>query len=376
MGSTSKFAAVLVALGVLLASSVPSLAADRLQRDADALRALGVTGVLARLDTPTGTRTARSGVAEVGTTRPVPTEPHLRTASITKTFVATVILQLVAEGELELSDPVERWLPGVVTGNGNDGRKITIRQLLQQTSGLYNYSLDIYPSLATPEDYRRNRWQTATPSELVAIAMRHAPTDQTWTYVNTNYVLAGLVIKAVTGNDWSTEVRNRVIIPLHLRSTSLPGTWPFLPQPHARNYQQWTPGGELADTTIAVRRLDSGSDGSIISTAVDLNTFFSALIGGRLLPAAQLAEMRTTVTVPPDSRGLTAYGLGLYYRPLPCGGGAWNHGGNGLGYNTEVITTGTTTLTLAEFSRTFDPAVEEPREKARWGLVDRALCGA
>jgi len=378
---TRIMSALLAALGALAAAGPPAIAAPtrlQLQRDVDALRDLGVTGVLARLETPAGIQAVRSGVAEAGTFRPVPARPYLRAASITKTFVATVILQLAAEGTLSLSDPVERWLPGVVTGNGNDGRKITIRRLLQQTSGLHNYSADLYPSLATPEDYRRNRWPTATPAELVATAMRHAPGEQTWAYVNTNYVLAGLVIKAATGHDWTTEVHARILDPLRLRHTVTPGTWPFLPYPHAHNHQQWTPGGELIDTTIAVRRMDSGSDGSIISTAEDLNTFFGSLIGGRLLPAAQLAEMRTTVTIPPDSRGHTAYGLGLYYRPLPCGGGTWNHGGNGLGYNTEVVTTddGSRRLTLAEFSRTFDPAVEQPREQARWGLVDRALCDA
>lgn len=174
---------IMSALGALAAAGPPAMAAPtrlQLQRDVDALRDLGVTGVLARLETPAGVQAVRSGVAEAGTSRPVPARPYLRAASITKTFVATVILQLAAEGTLSLSDPVERWLPGVVTGNGNDGRKITIRRLLQQTSGLYNYSADLYPSLATPEDYRRNRWQTATPAELVATAMRHAPGEQTW----------------------------------------------------------------------------------------------------------------------------------------------------------------------------------------------------
>lgn len=364
MGTQLK--TLLVALGVLLATSTPAVAAPtQLQRDLDAL---GVTGGLARLETPAGTHTARTG--------PVPRSPFLRAGSFTKTFVATVILQLVAERRLSLSDPVERWLPGVVTGNGNDGRKITIRQLLQQTSGLYDYAADIYPALATAADYRRERWRTATPDELVAMAMRHAPTEQTWAYVNTNYVLAGMVIKAVTGHDWTTEVHDRIIGPLRLSRTSTPGTWPFLPHPHAHNHQQWTPGGPLEDTTIAVRSLDSGADGSVISTVEDLTTFIGAL--DRLLPPAQLAEMRTTVTIPPDSRGHTGYGLGLFYRPLPCGGGFWNHGGNGLGYNVEVIVTddGSRRLTLAEFSRSFDPAVQVPRDQARWALVDRALCAA
>jgi D-alanyl-D-alanine carboxypeptidase len=252
-----------------------------------------------------------------------------------------------------------------------------VRQLLQQTSGLYDYTYDIYPTLTTPEGYLRERWWTARPEELVAMAMRHAPAEQVWAYSNTNYVLAGMVVEAVTGRDWTTEVRERIIGPLRLRGTTTPGTWPFLPHPHARNYHQWTPGGPLIDTTIAIRALDSGADGSIISTAGDLNTFITALAGGRLLPAAQLAEMRTLVDIPTDPRGHAGYGLGLYYHPLPCGGGSWTHGGNGPGYNVEVIATddGARRLTIAEFSRSFDPVLEDARTAARWALVDRALCG-
>lgn len=378
----------LVVVGALLVTSAPvaagsdtgqsrSQSESQLQRDLDVLHDLGVTGTLARLDSRGGVQTARSGVAEVGTSRPVPRDPFLRAGSATKTFVATVVLQLVAEERLSLSDPVEQWLPGVVAGNGNDGRLVTVRQLLQQTSGLYDYAYDVYPSLETPEGYRQERWRTARPEELVALAMGHAPSEQVWAYSNTNYVLAGMVIEAVTGNDWATEVRERIIVPLGLRDTTTPGTWPFLPRPHAHNYQQWTPGGPLVDTTIAFRTLDSGADGSMVSTPEDLNVFIGALVGGRLLPAAQLAQMRNLVDIPADPRGHTGYGIGLFYHPLPCGGGSWTHGGNGFGYNIEVVATedGARRLTIAEFSRTFDPAVEDARTAARWALIDRAMCG-
>ncbi|MFD7278694.1 serine hydrolase domain-containing protein [Streptomyces sp. NPDC059862] len=370
---------VLLVVEALLVTSTPAVAGPgqtQLQRDLDALRELGITGALARLETTEGVQTARSGVAELDTARPVPGNPLLRAGSVTKTFVATVVLQLAAEGRLSLSDPVERWLPGVVAGNGNDGRRVTVRQLLQQTSGLYDYAYDIYPTLSTPEDYRRERWRVAHPDELIALAMRHAPADQVWAYSNTNYVLADMSINSVTGHDWTTEVREQIIAPLRLRRTTMPGTWPFLPSPHAHNYQQWTSGGPLVDTTIAVRTLDSGADGSIISTAEDLNTFITALVGGRLLPAAQLADMQTLVDTPPDPRGHTGYGLGLYYHPLPCGGGSWTHGGHGLGYNVEVTATddGATRLTVAEFSRSFDPATEDARAAARRTLIEGAMC--
>lgn len=367
---------------VLLLIGVPPGAVDAeptpLQRDADAVHALGVTGVLARLETRDGVQVARSGVANLGTGQPLPSDPYLRIGSTTKTFVAVVVLQLVVEGRLSLSDPVERWLPGVVAGNGNDGRTVTVRQLLQHTSGLYNYVFDLVPRYLTAESYRRERWRVYSPEELVVMAMSHPPGGTGWAYSNTNYVLAGMLVEAVTGHDWQREVHDRIIEPLGLRHTRTPGSWPFLPAPHATNYQQFRPGGPLVDATIAIRGLDSGADGSMISTAADLNRFFAALLGDRLLPPAQLAQMRQVVAVP-DGNGYppgTGDGLGLFYRPLTCGGGYWGHGGNGFGYTIEpaITSDGERHLTVSIFTGTFDPDLASHQAAALATLVDNALC--
>lgn len=140
----------------LAVSSLPSAAASAaprppgtewsVQRDADALRDTGVTGVAVRVDTPHGTVRARSGVGDLVTRRPVPVDGHLRLGSVTKTFVATVVLQLVGEKRLSLDDTVEELLPGVVSGAGNDGRTITVRDLLRHTSGLPDYVHDVFPT--------------------------------------------------------------------------------------------------------------------------------------------------------------------------------------------------------------------------------------
>ncbi|MFF7265450.1 serine hydrolase domain-containing protein [Streptomyces sp. NPDC008159] len=129
----------LLALGLLGTLSPAHAAGDPLQRDADAVRDSGVTGVSVRVDSPRGARTARSGVGDLRTGAPVPPAEYIRIGSTTKTYVATVVLQLVGEGRLSLEDSVDRWLPGVVRGNGNDGRRVTVRQLLQHTSGLPDY---------------------------------------------------------------------------------------------------------------------------------------------------------------------------------------------------------------------------------------------
>ncbi|MFF6984731.1 serine hydrolase domain-containing protein [Streptomyces sp. NPDC008343] len=159
---------------------------DDAQRVLDqAVREGEVPGILAQV--PYGGRQwfGTAGAADTRTRRARGHEDRFRIGSITKTFTATVILQLVAEGQLALEDPVERWLPGVVTGNGHDGNTITVRQLLSHTSGVFSHTHD-QPALS--------RQGTYTPEELVEIAMSHPadlPAATGWAYSNTNYVVAG-----------------------------------------------------------------------------------------------------------------------------------------------------------------------------------------
>ncbi|GAA0907380.1 serine hydrolase domain-containing protein [Virgisporangium aurantiacum] len=363
--------ATTVAVGGGAAAAAPSL----LQRDLDALRTSGITGVHARFETPGGARVITSGVADIDTKRPVPSDPYIRIGSTTKTFTAVVVLQLVGEGRLSLSDPVEQWLPGLVSGNGNDGRNVTVRDLLRHNSGVHDHTSDLIWNYATPELYRENRWRTYTPAELVAVSMRHPPGTREHAYSNTNYVLAGMLIQAVTGRGWEREVHDRILTPLGLRRTLTPGSWPFLPDPHARNYHQFAPGADLTDTTVAVRGIDSGADGSMISTPTEVNRFFAALVGGRLLAPAQWAQMRELVTVPGEPAGAGA-GAGIFFTPLSCGGGYWNHGGTGLGTWVEpaVTTDGRRRLTLSMFTNTFDPDLATARQALVRDTIDRVLC--
>ncbi|MFJ7269734.1 serine hydrolase domain-containing protein [Streptomyces sp. NPDC099050] len=372
------------ALLALTVSSLPSVAASAaprpsdpagsVQRDADALRDTGVTGVAVRLDTPRGTVTARSGVA-------VAEDGYLRLGSTTKTFVATVVLQLVGEKRLSLDQTIEELLPGVVSGAGNDGRTITLRDLLRHTSGLPEYILDVFPE-PSARTYLSNRWRAYAPEELVALAMRHEPSfpaGTRWAYSNTNYVLAGMIIEKVTGRTWEQQVHDRVLRPLGLRHTATPGRWPFLPHPRTANHQQFTANGPLVDTKVSYRPFDSGADGSMTGTALDLNRFFSALAAGQLLKPAELAALRGTVPMPPDSghpEG-TRDGLGVFFTPLSCGGGYLGHGGNGFGYEIRAATTtdGRRTVTVSAHSRSADPQVAARQESALRDLVDHALCG-
>lgn len=378
------------ALLALAVSSLPSVAASAaprpsgiswsVQRDADTLRDTGVTGVAVRLETPRGTTTARSGVGDLVTHRPVSNDGYLRLGSTTKTFVATVVLQLVGERRISLDQTVEQLLPGVVSGAGNDGRTITVRDLLQHTSGLSDYIYDVFPD-SSAQTYFANRWSAHKPEELVALAMRHAPAfpaGTSWAYSNTNYVLAGMIIEKITGHTWEHQVHDRILRPLGLQHTDTPGTKPFLPHPHTANYQQFTVDGPLVDTTIPYRPFDSGADGSMTGTGRDLNRFFTALANGRLLKPAELAAMRTTVPVPQDSGhpAGTRDGLGLFFTPLSCGGGYLGHGGSGFGYVIRAATTtdGRRTITVSAHSRSADPQIAARQEDALRNLIDHALC--
>ena len=145
---------------------------DRLRRDTAAVHALGLPGVQARLVTPNGRAVvATAGVADLRTGRRVPPNGRARIASTGKAFIATVVLQLVGEERMGLDDPVEKWLPGVIRGNGNDGRAITVRHLLQHTSGLH----DDVPDFVTAADYYEHRYDVYTPGQLLARTLRHTP---------------------------------------------------------------------------------------------------------------------------------------------------------------------------------------------------------
>ncbi|MFJ5677671.1 serine hydrolase domain-containing protein [Streptomyces sp. NPDC093097] len=372
----------LVPTGAGAATPTAHPAPTRLQQDTDALHTTGVTGASARLETPRGIGTARSGTTDLRTERPVPQGGYVRIGSNTKTFVATVVLQLVGEGRLSLDDTVDRWLPGLVRGHGNDGRRITVRQLLQHTSGLPDYVGEVAPHPSAAE-YHRNRFTPYTSAQRIALALRHPPSftpGTGWQYSNTNYVLAGMLIHTITGRSWEHEVRTRILRPLHLAHTSAPGDDPYLPRPHATDYQQFAPGGPLTDTTVAYLPFDGDADGSMISTPADTGAFYSALLRGRLLAPAQLAQMRRTVAVPADPGTPPGgrYGLGLSWTPLSCGGGYWGHSGDGYGYMVYPATTadGRSTVTVSLHSRPGDPDTATRQIRATTDLIDHALCEA
>jgi D-alanyl-D-alanine carboxypeptidase len=229
---------------------------------------------------------------------------HFRAGSITKTFVATVVLQLAAEHRLTLSDPVERYLPGLLRGRRTDGRRITLRALLTHTSGL-------------PDFAQVTRGKVPlTPLQDVRLALSLPPARPGhYSYSSTNYVLLGMVVRQVTGRSYAAEARRRIIAPLGLTGTSFPGSRRSLPRPHGRAY-----AADGSDVTELDPRV-AGAAGELVTTLDDLDRFYAALLDGELLPSHWLREMLDTRA----AHGV--YGMGLFPARLPCGITVWGHNG-------------------------------------------------
>ncbi|WP_079249544.1 serine hydrolase [Streptomyces sp. IMTB 2501] len=317
-------------------------------------------------DAPCARWSVTDGVADLRTGRPMNTTDRLRIGSVTKTFTATVVLQLAAERRLSLDASVERYLPGLIRGSGYDGRRITVRQILQHTSGLPDY-LDA-PAWEHPD---RSRYRHFEPRELVAQALRLPHPKRSWHYATTNYVIAGLIVRAVTGHTPETEITHRVIAPLGLHDTYWPGDDPRLQGPHSHSY--FTAGDGRRTDGTSWNMTFGGTGGALVSTPADLNRFATALFGGRLLPAAQLAQMRRTVAADPDRLWPGArYGLGLISSPLSCGGTWWGHAGTVPGGHRALVAVGPSGRSVAVALNEIPATLQA--ELDFFDVVDKALC--
>ncbi|MBJ3812759.1 beta-lactamase family protein, partial [Streptomyces flavofungini] len=272
-----------------------------------------------------------------------------------------------------LDDTVDRWLPGVIDGNGNNGRNITLRQLLQNTSGLH----DDLPGFDTPQEYYRHRYDTYTPEQIVARSMKHHPDfppGTGWSYSNTGYVLLGMIAEESAGRPWPEQAENRILKPLGMNHTYLSGAASTLRRPHAHGYQVFAAGERTDVTEQIVPDL-----GGYVSTTADVNRFFQGLLGGELLSEARMAEMRDTVPVDKRLEAIWpggGYGLGFVKRPLSCGGRYWSHQGGEAGFITLNGATddGSRTVTVSMTTSFNDSDRTLRQQKDASDLVDRALC--
>ncbi|TVX94143.1 serine hydrolase domain-containing protein [Paenibacillus agilis] len=298
---------------------------QRIQQALDQFVAKGIPGVILQTVKDGVKQDYVAGKASIYAERKMQPDFHFRIGSITKTFTATVILQLVGEGKLSLDDSVEKWLPGVVQGKGYDSSKITIRMLLNMRSGIPDFA-----SGKLSSQIFENRFKNYTAEELVKVGVEGGPLfapGSKFDYSSTNTVLAGLIIQKVTGQTYAEQIKKRIIEPLKLNNTSVAGSITKLPEPHARGYVIKTIGGPLEDFT-EINISWGHAAGDMISTTADINRFFSELLAGNLLKPEQMKEMFTAELVD----GEVGYGLGISERKTANGVSIWGHTGGTPGY--------------------------------------------
>ncbi|WP_433223408.1 serine hydrolase domain-containing protein [Dactylosporangium sp. CS-047395] len=317
-----------------------------LQEALDDLVRLGAGGAQGQVRAGGRGVTAWSGVG-------MPAAGRFRIGCTTAAFTATVVLQLAGEGRLSLRDPVGSLLPDLLPE-----ATFSVRSVLQHTTGLPDY-LGRLPAGALGARHE--------PADLVRL-VRDEPAPREWRYSNTDALVAGLIVRAVTGRSWAEQVRNRIARPLGLRDTYFPYDHPSLPRSSARAYQQLVPGGPVLDVTeLNPTALDAA--GGLVSTTEDLTRFWCALRGGELLGPAEMAELDRTVPAGAyqDVRAGLGFGLGAFRVPT-ASGGFWSHPGDVPGTATcnGVNDSGSCAVVLYRTTTPADPV--------RRGLLDaRAL---
>ena len=316
---------------------------------------------------------ATAGKGNLATGEAPPLDGEVRIGSNTKTFVAVVIMKMVEEGKVKLDEPIETYLPGLIKGQGVDGKKITVRQLLQHTSGLPEFWSGLPDFFAMRNDY-------VSPRDVLDMALtrpaQFAPGAK-FTYTNTNYIVLGLLAERVGKRPIAEQIETKIVKPLGLKHTYMPKDGEkALRGKHPRGYHtRDNKPGKLEDITDSDPSW-AWAAGSMVSTPSELNKFMQSIFDGSLLNQASIAEMKKSV---PMGDGGDVYGLGLIGHKLSCGV-AWGHGGAIPGYQTAnavgpdgaaaVIAT-----TAMPHTNAKEAAAEAGGKTLGVQALDKALCG-
>jgi len=269
-----------------------------------------------------------SGVSNLSDNKPITAQDKFRIGSNTKTFTAMAILQLAQEGALGLDDSLAKWLPGIMPNYAGASNSITIRQMLQHTSGIFSFTEDGNWG----NNFLTNPLYRYAPSDLIAIANSHpayfAP-GAGFKYSNTNYVLLALIIEKATGRAFEEEIRRRFILPLGLANTNVPFMGDSLISgnfSHGYNNYQ----GQMFDYTV-LDPSSTWSSGNMLSTAEDLTKWVRAVGRGDLLNEEFKKEQFTFVDMVPWEN--LKYGLGLVSEPANA---LYGHQGGIVGYSSQM----------------------------------------
>lgn len=329
-----------VSVAALAFTPSPASAADLPAPDTDAIRtvqetalAQGAPGALTRVDDHGTSYRVVSGKANTAARTRMDTGRRFRVGSVSKTFTSVVVLQLVAEGRIELDAPAADYLPEPLPDD-----TITVRHLLSHRSGLYDYSNDLF--YRTVPGFEAVRNKVFTYQELIDLSTAHALNNEpgaAYSYSNTNFVVLGQLIEHVTGVPVAAHYQQRIFTPLGLRNTSYVHPATTIAGSYAHGYLRpdntTLPLVDSTGQTVSWAQ----SAGAVISNAEDPNRYMSALVQGRLVSGELLAEMMRMTPVTAD--GSQLYGLGLRARKLSCGVTVYGHTGTMQGYYTYAFTT-------------------------------------
>ncbi|MFK8906835.1 serine hydrolase domain-containing protein [Streptomyces sp. YS-3] len=343
---------------------------DRAALDAamEAVHHAGMPGLFAEVRDGDQVWRGAAGVADVATNCPVTADMRHRVGSVTKTFTAAAVLQQAETGRIGLDTPIGRYLPKLVPGER--GAAITVRMLLNHTSGLAEYlpyaypSLKAYPALADtgPQSLDDHRLTRFDPTELIEMGVTApavgTPGGTLGVYSNTNYLLLAHLLEQATGTTAEQYITRNVIERAGLRATGFPAG-PDVDGPHSQLYEAWF---GMIDPPRDYSVYDMswvGPSASLISTVSDLNRFYRMLLSGNIVSPSSLAQMRRTVRVISQEGTTIDYGLGLHPMEGPGQGTFWGHGGTVWGG-------GTLAMTRADGKRQMAMAVN----MQRWNRLD------
>lgn len=311
-----------------------------LQTALDAVHHAGMPGVFAEVRAGEHTWQGAAGIADLATGRPVSADMRHRVGSLTKTFTAAAVLRQVEAGAIGLDTPIGHYLPRLVPGERASA--ITVRMLINHTSGLAEYLPHAYPSLAafpdlaatTPASLDEQRFGRFHPTELIEMGVSAPATGKPGAtpgvYSNTNYLLLGQLLESVTGVTAEKVITRDVIERAGLRDTELPDG-PYLTGPHSLHYEAWF---GMIDPPRDYSVYDMswvGPAASLISTVADLNRFYRLLADGEIISRESLTQMQRTVPVISFEGELIDYGLGLQKTTIPGHGTFWGHEGSAWG---------------------------------------------
>jgi D-alanyl-D-alanine carboxypeptidase len=295
--------------------SVPPLNTVALEQAIAGLPDAAETGAVVSMTGSAGQWSGTSGVADLAASTPARSGDEFRIGSMTRTFIATVVLQLAAEGRISLTQPVQDYLPGLLPAGDPP---VTVAELLNHTSGLgpANGVVDT----GDPQWFLDNRLGTFSTDQLLGTVLQQPlifPPGTSQQYNGVNYIVLGMLIGKVTGHSYAQEIQQRILSPLGMAHTYVPVTDPAMPGPYLRAYYPAGTGANPPLTDISEQSPTLyGAQGDMISTTADLSRFMTALLGGRLLPPAELSDM---FTIPAAAAGPIRYGMGLLAYTLPNG---------------------------------------------------------